>query len=187
MRSADRPFGGRPRTYNGSAIAEVMEDWCRSDRAGAFYPDLADKLICAGVQRTAPRYLHFGDVPEGGRSQKRLGLGEEQGLSVYSGDLTREGHYVLRAHNRQLRALLRVYCRQENRPGYLVSGSVVGRGASGERLLRGVREVVPVPDDCIVAVRGGSEALDMWNFLRMGAWLEDLPRFAHLFEEVERG
>ena len=155
------------------------------DRERALYPDLARRLEADGlVAGEGPVYLRMGELPASGESRAPFGY-RERGVSVFAGSATRGGHYILKPAPVWLRGEVINLFGDQNRPAWFVRGKLCGTGTDGEPLLAGdgVADVEPVPDDCLVAIAGGSAAVDGWNVHRFGGYLEDIPELAHYFEE----
>jgi len=152
-------------------LAEESRRVVEEDRATACYPDLYGRLAEAGFGRGGSPYLRFGEPPEGGRSSTYLPGDYEEGISVFVGRMTADGHYLLRLTNMQHLNLL--WFLSEGREAYFVRGPVLwGAGTSGEPLLGEISALEPVPDGCIVAASPPSYYLETWN-LRRGGWLDE--------------
>lgn len=94
---------------------------------------------------------------------------------MFAGKLTVEGHYVVRVvHKFQRYEIVRL-CEFQDRDAYLVWGKPArSRGGGREPLLRTVSRVEPFPTSRVVAVYGGSRALEDWNGRRLDAPLGNI-------------
>jgi hypothetical protein len=167
--------------------AEVQQD-----RRRAFYPDLAQRLLVAGEADDPPVYppvyLRMGEMPTSGFSRSLFGH-REPGASVFAGTMTGEGHYILDARGEWLHYVVVQLFGRENRPALFVRGASRGLGTDGEPLLAadGITDVRPVPGGCLVAIEGGSNAVDVWNIRRLGRRLEEDPELARYCSHDQGG
>lgn len=140
------------------------------DREAARAHGQAKALKAAG---TVPEkiFLRLGELPKG-PSRSVLGYYED-GISVFAGAKTVEGHYIVKLSNKWLRSSLARFCATEDRIAYFVTGKVEGRGSDGEPLLRELRSVEPVPTEATVVAEPSSLALEEWNRRRLEEVLED--------------
>ena len=137
------------------------------DQEEASHRGLAQRLVEAGLVAVEV-YLRMGEPPGRGPSRSIFGY-DEEGVSVFAGNKTVHGHYVLQLPNWALRAdLIRFSSEDEAREAYFVRGRRVGTGSDGEPLLDEVWEVEPVPPPALVAVAPPSRALEEWNIRRGG-------------------
>ncbi len=136
------------------------------DKEEASHRGLAHRLAEAGLLAVEV-YLRMGEPPGRGPSRSIFGY-DEEGVSVFAGNKTVHGHYVLQLPNWALRADLIRFCEDEAREAYFVRGRRAGTGSDGEPLLGEVWEVEPVPPPALVAVAPPSRALEEWNIRRGG-------------------
>jgi len=87
-------------------------------------------------------YLRFGDLPKNGKSRNHLTGVTEQGVSVYECVLM-NGKYKLIMPDLTYSACVSL-SGVLDRPCYLVSGALIGRGSDGEPLLRSPVIIKPV-------------------------------------------
>ncbi len=131
-------------------------------------------------------YLRFGDLPEGERSEfggatkgtryqhrYRDDLGREKGVSVFEARRRSDGSLVVLTpgggpYGVRLRSLF-LNLALANRPLYEVRGTVVGRGGTGEPLLRDC-ELTPIPNDVPVRLSPPKDrpfkGVEGWNLWR---------------------
>lgn len=145
----------------------ALERELRKDRAYADYPGLGRELANAGfVDETV--YLRFGGLPENGRSWRGGAEYWEKGISVFAGNLTHDGNYVLRISTADLHWAVIASCSLEDRPAYFVRGKRLrgnrsSRGGCGEPLLKRIHSTWPVPQDAVIAADVDSFALEDWG------------------------
>lgn len=90
-------------------------------------------------------YIRFGDIPRNEHSGVYRGevkIGEEIGVSVYSAIIDEEENISLGIPlpiNKDTLDTFVHLMEYENRPCYLVTGRLVGKGSDGEPLIRNVR------------------------------------------------
>jgi hypothetical protein len=151
----------------------ALERELRKDRAYADYPGLGREVARAGfVDETV--YLRFGDLPETRRSWRGGTPYWEKGISVFAGNLTHDGNYVLRISTTGLHWGVIACCSVEDRPAYFVRGKQLrgnrsSRGACGEPLLKRIHSTRPVPQDAVIAADVDSFALEDWGRRRGSA------------------
>ena len=161
------------------AVREQVRQAMEYDRRAALYPGLARLLARVGFTSKRGPFFRFGEPPKGGRSHI-VHDRYERGVSVFGGRRTRDGHFIIRLADPDMRVII-LAAIEEGRPGYFVWGKRAGRGASTEPLVK-VSRAEPIPDSCVVALEGDSRALDGWNLRRVGL-LEEVPNLRGYFEE----
>ena len=87
-------------------------------------------------------YLRFGDLPESGKSKNHLTGKQEAGVSVYDCTII-NGKYKVVMPDLTHSACVSLSVVLE-RPCYLVSGALIGRGSDGEPLLRNPIIIKPI-------------------------------------------
>jgi len=167
----------------------IEEDRARDFAAerDALYPDLARRLakVDGWAKTKKPVYLRFGELSEGKRSWASVEGIWEEGVSVFSGRLTRGGHFIISTTSFEQSMDFMRLCEEEDRDAYLLRGKRAGRGSAGEPLLGSIGSVEPVPEGCLVAVACGSLSLDQWNIRRFDGLLEEVPELARYFDEED--
>ncbi len=98
-------------------------------------------------------WLHFGGIPEDGRSINWSRSEYEEGMSVFEAERVRDGYYVLKNLDVRM-AVTAGVCLASGAPLYEVSGTeIVGKGADGEPLLADV-EATPINRPTTVEAEG---------------------------------
>lgn len=138
----------------------TMKDGARRDREEASYPNLARRLAGAGLSPSSGTvYLRLGEPAEEGPSRTVWGESED-GLSVFEGLLTVEGHYLVQLPNWWLRADVLRFVGEEEREAYFVCGERVGTGSDGEPLIGEVESVESVPEESVIVAEPGARGVE---------------------------
>ena len=175
-RSAQFHAGGRFAERCCSGTREQQKEFASRDEADACYPKLVSLLNIAQV--IPGWYLRYGEPPESGRSSRRVPIqpgAEEKGVSVFDGDRTAKGHYVLKLDKPGLRISAASLFSFETRQAFFVRGRRIATGSSGEPVLGEIYEIEPVPREAIIAASPSSRALEDWNERRGGPLEERVP------------